>query len=82
MMLAEIIVCAAGIYLLPGALFAVWFAASGVTKFDDAARGTGVAFRLIIFFGAAAFWILLIRRLAKGTKRPLEKTAHRLKSEK
>jgi hypothetical protein len=82
MIYAEIIVYTAGIYLLLGVLFAVWFAARGVTKLDEAAKETGFGFRFIIFFGAAAFWILLARRLAKGEKRPSEKTAHRREAQK
>lgn len=80
MIIAEIIVYAAGIYLLIGVLFAIWFAARGVTKLDDAAKDTSFGFRFIIFFGAVAFWVLLAWRLAKGEKRPQEKTAHRLES--
>jgi hypothetical protein len=81
MIYAEIIVYAAGIYLLSGILFALWFIVSGVTKLDDAAKDTGFGFRFIIFFGAVAFWVLLLWRLAKGEKRPQEKTAHRQSSE-
>lgn len=77
MIFAEIIVYAAFIYLAIGTLFAVWFAVRGVTKLDDAAKGTSFGFRFIIFFGAVAFWILLARRVVKGEKRPSEKTAHR-----
>jgi hypothetical protein len=65
MIFAEIIVYAVGIYLLIGALFSAWFVIFGVTKFDDAAKGTGFGFRLIIFFGAAAFWAFLAWRLMK-----------------
>ena len=82
MLWAEIIVYAVGIYLLIGVLFAVWFVAFGVTKLDDSAKGTSFGFRLIIFFGAAAFWILLAWRLFKGEKRPMETNAHRLEAEK
>ena len=81
MIFAEIIVDAAFIYLAAGVLFAVWFAARGVTKLDDAAKETSFGFRFIIFFGAVAFWALLAWRLFKGEKRPAEKTAHRLESE-
>ena len=81
MIFAEIIVDAVFIYLGLGVLFAVWFAASGVTKLDDSAKDTSFGFRFIIFFGAASLWDLLVWRLAKGEKRPLEKTAHRLESE-
>ncbi len=82
MIFAEIIVYAAFVYLAIGFLFAVWFAASGVTKLDDSAKDTSLGFRLLIFFGALAFWILLARRVAKGEKRPAEKNAHRLEAEK
>jgi len=66
MIFAEIIVYAVGIYLVLGAIFAVWFAAFGVTKFDDSAKGTSFSFRLIIFFGATAFWTFLAWRLIKN----------------
>lgn len=65
MIFAEIIVYAVGIYLLIGTFFAAWFVLRGVTKFDAAAKGTGFGFRLIIFFGAAAFWAFLMWRLVK-----------------
>ena len=81
MIFAEIIVYTIFIYLAIGVLFAVWFAARGVTKLDDSAKDTGFGFRFIIFFGAVAFWVLLARRLIKGEKRPAEKTAHRQSSE-
>jgi hypothetical protein len=76
MIFAEIIVYAVFIYLAAGALFAVWFAARGVSRLDDAAKDTSFGFRLIVFFGAVAFWVLLARRAAKGEKSPSEKTAH------
>ncbi len=81
MLLAEIIVYAVFVYLAIGLLFAVWFIAFGVTKLDDSAKETSFGFRLIIFFGAVAFWILLAWRLLKGEKRLIEKTAHRKSSE-
>jgi uncharacterized membrane protein len=80
MLLAEIIVYAVEIYAVIGVLFAVWFVIFGVTKLDDSAKETSFGFRLIIFFGAVAFWILLAWRLAKGEKRPTENNAHRQKS--
>jgi hypothetical protein len=80
MIFAEIIVYSVGIYLLVGVLFALWFAARGVARLDDAAKDTSYGFRFIIFFGATAFWILLLWRLAKGAKRPTEKNTHRLEA--
>lgn len=82
MIFAEIIVYAVGIYLAIGFLFAGWFVAFGVTKLDDSAKGTSFGFRFIIFFGAVAFWILLLGRLLKGEKRSMEKNAHRAEAEK
>ena len=82
MIVAEIIVYASFIYLGLGGLFALWFVARGVTRLDDAARGTGIGFRFIIFFGAAAFWVLLAKRLVNGERRPSEKNAHRREAEK
>ncbi len=80
MIFAEIIVYAIEIYLGLGFLFAVWFVMRGVTKLDEAAKDTSAGFRLIIFFGAVAFWVLLAWRLFKGEKRPTENNAHRQKS--
>jgi hypothetical protein len=81
MILAEIIVYTVGIYAGVGFLFALYFVIFGITKLDEAAKGTSFFFRFLIFFGAIPFWTLLARRLFYGEKRPLEKTAHRRKSE-
>lgn len=78
MLWAEIIVYSTFVYLAIGVLFALWFVAFGITKLDDSAKGTGIGFRLLIFFGAIPFWILLAWRLVKGEKRPVEKNAHRI----
>ena len=82
MLWAEIIVYSTFVYLAIGVLFALWFVVFGVTKLDDAAKGTSVGFRLLIFFGAIPFWTLLAWRLLKGEKRPTEQNAHRLEAEK
>jgi hypothetical protein len=58
-------------------LFGAYCAAVGISRLDDAAKGTGPGFRLIIFPGTVAFWPLLLFRLVKGTHRPAEKNAHR-----
>ncbi len=74
---AEIIVYFLEIYAAIGFIFAVWFVIFGVTRLDDAAKGTGFGFRLLIFAGVVAFWWLLLWRLSVGTKRPTENNAHR-----
>ena len=81
MIFAEIIVYAAFAYLGLGVLFALWFVASGAAVLDEAAKETSFGFRFMIFFGAVAFWVLLARRVAKSAKRPPEKNAHRVESE-
>ncbi len=81
MIFAEFIVYSTFAYLAIGVLFAVWFVAFGITKLDDSAKGTSLGFRLLIFFGAIAFWILLAWRLLRGEKRPIEQNAHRRKAQ-
>jgi bacteriorhodopsin len=80
MVLAEIIVYTVGIYAGFGVLFALYFVVFGITKLDEAAKGTSFFFRFLIFFAAIAFWILLARRLFFGEQRPTEKNAHREKA--
>jgi hypothetical protein len=80
MLLAEFFVYAAGFYLAIGILFAVWFVIFGITKIDDSAKETGFGFRVIVFFGAAIFWVLLAKRLLFREKLPMESNAHRRKS--
>lgn len=82
MIWAEIIVYTFFVYPAIGFLFALWFVAFGITKLDDSAKGTGSGFRLLIFFGAIPFWILLAIRFLKSDKRPTEKNAHRSEAEK
>ena len=77
MLFAQIIVYTAFIYLTIGFLFSVYFSFFAVKKFDEAAKDAGIGFRLIIFFGVAAFWTLLAWRMFRGKKHPTEKTAHR-----
>ncbi|MBK8151303.1 MAG: hypothetical protein IPK58_24640 [Acidobacteria bacterium] len=46
-----------------GAAFALWFVVFRIGKFDAAAAGTGFAFRAIVFFGAAALWVILAAKI-------------------
>ena len=77
MFLSEIIVYAVFAYVATGFIFAIYFAFFGVKKFDESARNSGIGFSLIIFFGAVAFWALLVVKLFRGGKRPTESNAHR-----
>ena len=56
-----------GVYAVIGVIFAVAFVAAGLTRIDDAAKSSTLAFKLLIFPGAAALWpVLLIRWLSVG----------------
>lgn len=77
MLLAELIVYAVFAFLAIGALFALWFVVRGITKIDEAAKGTSIGFRLLIFWGALVFWPLLLKRAVSSERRPVEKTTHR-----
>ncbi len=66
------------VYLIAGALFSVYFATLGVVRLDKAARGTSVAFRLLLLPGAVALWPYLLIRLLRGKGAPRdEHNAHR-----
>ncbi len=77
MLVAEIIVYTALVYLAIGFVFSIYFSFFAVKKFDESAKNAGIGFRLIIFFGVVAFWTLLAWRLLRGKNGPLETNAHR-----
>lgn len=77
MLTAQIIVYTAFIYLAIGFLFSIYFSFFAVKKFDESAKNTGIGFKLIIFFGVVAFWLLLAWRMFNGKKQPAESNAHR-----
>lgn len=56
---AELIQLTTGLYLLAGVVFALAFVNFGVGRIDPAARGTSIAFRLLILPGCVALWPLL-----------------------
>lgn len=56
-------------YIAAGALFAVAFVLRGVRAVDPAARGTGVAFKLLILPGVAALWPLMAWRWIAARRR-------------
>jgi hypothetical protein len=51
-----------GLYVAAGLLFAPPFLIWGLPRIDSAARGSSLAFRLLILPGTAAFWPLLLHR--------------------
>jgi hypothetical protein len=77
MMIAEIFVGLAGLYVLAGVLFAVPFAAKGVMVVDPVAVGSPWGFRLLITPGVIALWPLMAMRWRSGGGPPDERNAHR-----
>jgi hypothetical protein len=63
---AELFVGLLGLYGGIGILFAIPFAIAGAQQIDAGAKGAGLAFRLLILPGAAAFWPLLLNRWRRG----------------
>jgi hypothetical protein len=66
MLVAEVILWAAAVYLLPGFLIGVPFIWRGVQRVDSAAACASWGFRLIILPGCVALWPLLVRRWNQG----------------
>lgn len=61
--IAQTIWLAVAAYFAAGGLFALYFVRVGADRIDDAAKGAGFFFRLLLFPGAAALWPLLLVRL-------------------
>jgi Kef-type K+ transport system membrane component KefB len=74
---AEIILILAEIYFAIGVIFAGYFVAFQIGKYDETAKDSSVFFRFIIFFGAAALWIALVFQILQN-KEKVEVTAHRI----
>ena len=76
--LAKAFVSVLGAYGSLGLLFAIPFVSLGVQRLDSEARGTKLAFRLLILPGVAAFWPMFFLRWARHTcEPPLERNPHR-----
>ena len=66
-------------YGLAGIFFAAPFVGFGVQRLDFEARGSGIAFRLLILPGAIAFWPMLLVRWIRGVDEPpTERNPHRI----
>ncbi len=53
-------------YSLAGLVFAVAFVSVGIQRIDAQARGSSVAFRLIVLPAAMALWPMLLRRWSQS----------------
>lgn len=67
---AEWVVGVATGYAAVGVLFGLAFVTIGVTRLDPAARGTSVAFRVLILPGSAALWPVLLFKWVSATRAP------------
>lgn len=77
-LIAKSFVCLLTAYAGAGLLFALPFVWLGVQHLDSEAQGSGIAFRLLILPGVAAFWPLFLSRWVRGIAQPLtEKNPHR-----
>jgi hypothetical protein len=65
MLLAEIVLLAALVWLLAGLAVAVPFVVRGAGRIDEAARNASVGFRLVILPGVVALWPMLLLRWLK-----------------
>ncbi|MEP7256031.1 MAG: hypothetical protein ABI666_09650 [Ferruginibacter sp.] len=64
-----------GLYLLAGAVFAIFFLTKGITKMDSGAHGSSWGFRLIILPGTIVLWPVLFNRWMKVKKVSHDKAA-------
>lgn len=62
---AELVLIAITGYIAAGFLFGLVFVTVGVTRIDPAARGTSMAFRLLILPGSVALWPVLATKWAR-----------------
>jgi hypothetical protein len=71
----------AGVYLLTGLLFALYFINVGAGRIDPSARDATWGFKLLILPGAAVLWPLLLTRVIRHqSEPPVECNAHRRSS--
>jgi hypothetical protein len=66
MLVAEVILWAAALYLLSGLLVGVPFVWRRVQRVNSAAAGASWGFRLMILPGCVALWPLIVRRWNRG----------------
>ncbi len=81
MFLGQIVVYIVLVYMAIGFLFSIYFSFFAVKKFDESAKDASIFFRLIIFFGVVAFWVLLAIRMFGNKGQPNEITTHRKAAE-
>ena len=76
-LIAQLRVNGAGVYLLLGLAFAIACVRRGAGQIDPAAANGTLGFRLIILPGAVLLWPWLAKRWWRGAPRAAERNAHR-----
>jgi hypothetical protein len=69
MAIVIIIFYIAAVYLALGFLFMIPFIIKGVNKIDEGAHGGSIGFRIIIIPGVIVFWIVLLNRWIKLSRK-------------
>ena len=69
MTIVTIILYIISIYLALGFLFMIPFIIKGVNKMDEGAHGGSIGFRIIIIPGVIVFWIILLNKWVKASKK-------------
>lgn len=69
MVVAQVILLLAAVYLAMGLSFALAFTTWGAGRIDAAARGTSAAFRLLLVPGATALWPWLAIKWVSASRR-------------
>ena len=64
--IATILVNLAGLYLVIGLIFAIWFVIKGARTVDPAVEGTSIVFKLLIIPGSILLWPVLMRKWNKA----------------
>jgi hypothetical protein len=62
MIIVNIILIVAAVYLAIGFLFAIPFVIKGIHKVDEGSQGGSIGFRIIIIPGCMVFWPLLLKK--------------------
>lgn len=65
---AEMLVGALAIYALIGVVFALFFVSVGIGRVDPEAKGMPLQARLLVFWGTAGLWPLMLAKVITGSK--------------
>jgi len=64
-LIANVILFALATYIAIGVAFGLYFIFKGINRFDAAAAGAGISFRMLMLPGAVGLWPWLLIRLLR-----------------